>query len=116
MRETTQTEASSAVVGYVEAVTDAAILGWAWCPGRPDKLTIDLRVGSQSVAQCVADGMRDDLARSGIGDGRHAFTLPIPDEFRRRADELRAFALLENGAAIPLDAPPAAEPASERLA
>lgn len=104
------------MVGYVEAVTETAALGWVWRPGLQERLTVELRLGAQTVAHCVADGMREDLARSGIGDGRHAFTLPIPSEVRPRASELRVFAVREGEAAVALDAPPPPDATGDRLA
>ena len=102
-----QDRTGSDVTGYVEAVTETAALGWVWQPGSSDRLTVDLRLSEQVLSQACADGMREDLARSGIGDGRHAFTLPIPEGLRSRANEMRVFVVREGGPAIALDAPPA---------
>ncbi len=98
--------AGSAVAGYVEAVTVNAVLGWAWVAGRPDRLRMELRLGAETVAEAAADELREDLARNGIGDGRHAFTLPVPDAYRPRLAELRVFACLPDGDAVPLGTPP----------
>ena len=81
-----------AVTGYVEALTATAALGWAWTPGQAEPLKVELRLGAQVVAEAVADGLRPDLARSGIGEGRHAFTLKTPEALRPRLAELRVFA------------------------
>ncbi len=97
-----------ALAGYVEAVTENAALGWVWSPGRSDKVSVELRLGTQIVSCAIAGDLREDLARSGIGDGRHAFTLPVPAELRPRVRELRVFALTEGGIATALDAPAAA--------
>ena len=107
--------ARSEVVGYVEAMTETAALGWAWCPGHKDRLSVELRHGDQTVGQSCADGMREDLARSGIGDGRHAFTLPIPEALRVRIGELRVFAVREDKEPVALDAPPPADANVDRL-
>lgn len=104
------------VTGYVEAITAEAALGWAWQPGQSTRLRVQLRRGDGVVAEGIADGMRQDLAQSGIGDGRHAFTLPIPDTMRDQAGAWQVFAILENGAEIPLEAPPVAVPPSARIA
>lgn len=98
---------SAEVVGYVEAVTESAALGWTWRPGSSDRLAVELRLGEQTVARASADGLREDLARSGIGDGRHAFALPIPGELRTRGGELRVVVVGEDGADVVLDTPPA---------
>lgn len=105
-----------AVAGYVEAATTTAVMGWAWTPGQPEPLVVELRLGAEVVAEAVADGPRDDLARNGIGEGRHAFTLPVPEALRPRLTELRVIALTPDGAAIPLGSPPLAPDVGERLA
>ncbi len=108
--------ASNTVAGYVEAMTATAALGWAWIPGQPAPLPVELRLGDQMVAEAMADGLRDDLARSGIGEGRHAFTLPVPDALRPRLAELRVVARTPDGVAVPLGAPPMEDSLAERLA
>lgn len=110
-----QDRTGSDVTGYVEAVTETAALGWVWQPGSSDRLTVELRLGEQVLSQACAEGMREDLARSGIGDGRHAFTLPIPEAMRSRANEVRVFVTREGDAAIALDAPPPPVVNADRL-
>jgi len=104
-----------AVAGYVEAVTAVAVLGWAWIPGDGTPLTVMLRLGEATLSEAVADGLRDDLARSGIGEGRHAFTLPVPEDHRARLGELRVYARTPDGDAVPLGAPPAEDGIGETL-
>ncbi len=105
-----------AVTGYGEAITATAALGWAWTPGQAEPLTVELRLGPEVVAEAVADGLRPDLARSGIGEGRHAFTLKTPERLRSRLAELRVFARTADGAAVPLGSVPAEDGVAERLA
>lgn len=107
---------SAEVVGYVEAMTDSAALGWTWRPGSRDRLAVELRLGEQTIARASAEGLREDLARSGIGDGRHAFSLPIPGEFRSRSSELRVVVVGENGAVVTLDAPPPSDAKADGVA
>lgn len=104
-----------AVTGYVEAVTATAALGWAWAPGQAEPLAVELRLGAEVVAEAVADGLRPDLARSGIGEGRHAFSLKTPERLRSRVAELRVFARTADGAAVPLGGVPAEDGVAERL-
>lgn len=103
------------VAGYVEAITATAALGWAWTPGQAQPLTVEMRLGPEVVAEAVADGLRPDLARSGIGEGRHAFTLKTPEALRGRIAELRVFARTADGAAVPLGSVPAEDGVAERL-
>lgn len=108
--------AALVVAGYVEAVTPSAALGWVWQPGRATRLKVVLRRGAVTIAEAVADGMRQDLAQNGIGDGRHAFSLPVPEALKDAVQELRVFVVLDDGSAVPLDVPPAAAPAADGLA
>ncbi|GAC1342561.1 MAG: hypothetical protein NVSMB18_16820 [Acetobacteraceae bacterium] len=103
------------MAGFIEAITATAALGWVWNPDQAGPLTVELRLGEQVVAEALADGLRDDLARSGIGEGRHAFSLPIGEELRSRITELRVCARLADGSVIPLGSPPAADGVAERL-
>ncbi len=105
------------VTGYVEAVTTDRMLGWAWAPHAPElRAMIELRLGDEILARATADQSREDLARSGIGDGRHAFDLAIPESVRGRTGELAVFARAGEGEAVPLRAPPAAEALSDQVA
>jgi hypothetical protein len=104
------------VVGYVEAVTVDRILGWAWAPASAElRAAVELRLGDTVVANTVADLPRADLAASGIGDGRHAYDIEIPPEIRDRSAELRVFARVGDGQAMPIGAPPAADGLSEQV-
>ncbi|MDT7952359.1 MAG: hypothetical protein RQ966_12725 [Acetobacteraceae bacterium] len=104
------------IAGYVEAITADAALGWVWQPDQPNRLRVQLRRGEILVAEAIADGLRQDLAQNGIGDGRHAFILPIPDKIRGQPGSLQVLAILENGTEIPIEAAPVAMPASARMA
>ncbi len=104
-----------AVAGYVEAITATSALGWTWIPGRAEPLPVELRLGAKVVAEAVADGLREDLASSGVGDGRHAFALRVPDALRSRVAELRVFARTPDGAAVPLGSVPPEDGMAERL-
>jgi hypothetical protein len=104
------------LVGYVEALTADRLLGWAWAPASPEvAVSIELRLDGAVVASVMADLPRADLASNGIGDGRHAYDIPIPPEFRSRTAELRVFARLGDGPLVPIGAVPAAEGLSEQV-
>lgn len=110
------TPAAVEVAGYVEAVGAVAVLGWAWSPREPAaRVVVELRLGAEVLASGVADAMREDLARNGIGDGRHAFRLEMPEAARARVAELRVTGRVDDGAPVPLGLPPMAEALSERL-
>lgn len=103
------------MTGYVEAATATAVLGWVWSPGRAEALEVELRLGERVLGRATADELRDDLARSGIGEGRHAYTLAVPAEVRARLAELRVWAIGPDGTAAALSAPPVEDGVSERL-
>jgi hypothetical protein len=104
------------VVGYVEATTPTQVLGWAWAPRSPDRrVTVQAMLGQTVVAEATADRDREDLRKNGIGDGRHAFELKLPDAARERASEL--LVVVRNGAGEPvrLGVPPPPLATGERL-
>jgi D-alanine transfer protein len=59
------------------------IRGWAWDRARPNHaVSVDVYDGSKLLASVSADRLREDLARSGKGNGRHAFTYLLPETLR----------------------------------
>jgi hypothetical protein len=78
--------------GQVETTTCTAISGWGWDQNRPSA-PVDLTVtfdGFPNI-RITADGFRQDLLDAGRGDGRHAFTLPLPAAWKDgRSRVLRA--------------------------
>jgi hypothetical protein len=102
--------------GYVEVMTPTQVLGWAWAPRTPDRrVTVQAVLGDAVVAEAPADREREDLAGNGIGDGRHAFELKLPDTARSRLQELRVVGRTASGGTIPLGVPPSAESVEDRL-
>lgn len=104
------------IVGFVEVAAADRLLGWAWSPRDPAlRVTVELRLAGAIVASTPADRLREDLARNGIGDGRHAFELEIPASCHARSAELGVFARLGDGDSVALGAPPAAEGLGEQI-
>lgn len=69
----------SLIRGNVDTVQGTAIKGWCWHPHAPDRaIRITALVDGREVTAVYADEMRGDLVNAGIGDGCHAFTLPMP--------------------------------------
>jgi hypothetical protein len=65
---------SPAIVGYIDKIEGAKVSGWAWDRNRPDvALDVDIHVAGKPVTSVRADRLRKDLARSGTGNGYHAF-------------------------------------------
>jgi hypothetical protein len=78
--------------GFVETVSAARISGWAHSPGHAGApVCLDVFAGACLIGQVLANGYRDDLARAGIGDGRHGFefTPPAGLDFMDAAIEVR---------------------------
>jgi len=109
--------AATEIAGYVEATTATQIVGWAWTPGTPgQRVLVQALLDDAVIAEAAADRARDDLARNGIGDGRHAFELQLPEMAATRRGELRVIAKTTEGVSAPLSLPPRAESVDERLA
>jgi hypothetical protein len=79
---------ASDVRGLVDNATTDRLFGWAWdaaYPGR--RLKVELRLAGEVMANTIADFVRPDLAKNGVGDGCHAFEFPLtPDWYERRTD------------------------------
>jgi len=96
------------VQGYVEAVGERGIVGWAWSPATPAaRLRVVLRDGDAVVDSVLADQPRDDLAKNGVGDGAHAFAFALDPAWAARAGALDVVALAPDGAETVLGPPPA---------
>lgn len=82
-----------AIVGYIDKIDGARVSGWAWDRTQPDlALDVEIRLGERTVATVRADRLRKDLARSGTGNGYHAFEAvleaPIADTERALVNAL----------------------------
>ena len=91
------------IQGVVDNVAAGRIFGWAWNPSQPEeRVLVELRLGQKTVARTRADGQREDLHAAGIGDGRHAFDLPLTPELIERRAEIFVVARTEDGLEVPL--------------
>jgi hypothetical protein len=50
----------------------------------------DILAGGQLVGEVLANTYREDLARAGLGSGRHSFTFPLPDGLAAIPDAIEA--------------------------
>lgn len=102
--------------GRVDAIDQGRIFGWAFDPMAPDqRLTIRVLLDGKAIAEAVADRNRPDLRRNGIGDGKHAFEIALPEPVQSRASELVVVALNKSGSEQPLRVPQPDEQAAEAL-
>ncbi|MBR0672405.1 hypothetical protein [Neoroseomonas soli] len=100
--------------GLVDNAAADKLCGWAWNTAAPEeRVAIELRLGSESVSRTVADFARADLAKAGIGDGSHAFEIPLRPEWVERRADLSVVARAADGTevALPIRVP---RPAGER--
>ncbi len=114
------------VLGFLDRYEKGVVSGWAHDPKRPAmRLLIEILVDGEKVAEGEASRHRPDLEQAGMGDGRHAFDIPLPDsalDSRQHALEARVSgtgaALKNSPLAAVLEArpeiPPAARPPVER--
>lgn len=62
------------------ADTRGVVRGWCWSPQEPDvRRTVALLLDDRIVADARCDQFREDLLLKDMGDGRHAFTVHIPE-------------------------------------
>ena len=75
--------------GRVESAGNGVITGWAWSPAEPKvRVRVDVWVDGRIVASGLADRPAPGLKKVGIGDGRHAFAIELPEELAREDREL----------------------------
>ncbi len=68
------------LTGYVDAVSDGRVHGWAYDRIRPGKrLTLEVYAAGGRVGTIRAELFRQDLANAGVGDGRYGFDFALPD-------------------------------------
>jgi hypothetical protein len=65
--------------GYVDLVRPELISGWAQNPEHPEApVCLDIFVGDRLIGRALANRYREDLARAGLGSGRHSFEFTPP--------------------------------------
>ncbi|TCU15978.1 hypothetical protein [Rhizobium sullae] len=102
--------------GRVDAVDMGRVFGWAFDPMAPDqRLTIRVLLDGKVIAETVADRNRPDLRRNGIGDGKHAFEIALPDPVQSRANDIVVMARNGSGSEQALRVPQPNEQAAEAL-
>lgn len=93
------------IQGHFDCIAGRDVCGWAWVPGFPGQtVTVRVQVDGEIVAQGAADRHRPDLQAAGIGDGHHAFFIPLPD---RLLDGCMAQLVLAGDDGVPLAGTPA---------
>jgi len=87
--------------GFIDGVDNGRVFGWAFDRNAPDRrVAVQLRRDGELVDEAVADRRRGDLIANGVGDGAHAFELPLPGDLADRdtlAEDLTVSAVSEQG-------------------
>lgn len=62
------------------------VTGWVWLPVEPGRrLRVEVLFGEPPLrVEAMADRHRPDLEAAGKGDGRHGFTVPLPEALAER--------------------------------
>ncbi|WP_234732278.1 glycosyltransferase family 2 protein [Acidocella facilis] len=66
--------------GRIDLISDEGyVVGWAWYPEEPERrVELELLINGEAVGACIANLYREDVAGSGIGDGKYGFSIAIP--------------------------------------
>jgi hypothetical protein len=104
------------VTGRVDAIDNGRLYGWAFDRSHPNsRMQVIVSLGSQKIAEVTADKLRSDLRRNGVGDGQHAFDIPLPESVTARQRDLSIVAVSPTGEERILYAPTLDEQAAEAL-
>lgn len=80
---------SGRVDGMKLRPNEVELVGWAMDRGRPmDSVAVEVHLRGERLAVATADLQRNDLARAGIGTGRHGFTTRLARLARADLEEL----------------------------
>ena len=87
---------------YIDEANPSRITGWLWDPQQPQlRIAIDVFDGDLRLMQVTADQYRSDLKQSGIGDGKHAFVVPLRPELLPNPRNVLHLRIAETGAELP---------------
>jgi hypothetical protein len=89
------------IVGQVDGFRQGYVEGWAWRPLRPhEPVIVQMLVNGNLIAESTACIPRPDLQTAGIGNGNHAFALPLAVE-PDGPPALRVIVRTKDGAVLP---------------
>src|SRR5712691_1463279 len=94
--------AAEALQGCIDEANGKRITGWIWNrlhPGEP--IAVELIAGNTRLASVMANQYRSDLRQAGIGDGRHAFTIPLGMALLPQARHVLHLRCADTGAELP---------------
>jgi hypothetical protein len=64
--------------GWIDKASCDSVEGWAWYPPSQGVVRVTLYYNGEKLAVATADEYRADLEANGVGDGKHAFKIPLP--------------------------------------
>ena len=87
---------------YIDEANPSRITGWLWDPQQPQRrIEVDVFDGDVRLMRVTADQYRSDLKQSGIGDGKHAFVVPLRPELLPNPRNVLHLRVAETGAELP---------------
>jgi hypothetical protein len=93
--------AGRALQGHIEA-DGRSIKGWVWDPTTPaERIRLVLLDGETRLATTVASENRPGLILSGIGDGRHGFSIELADGLIAEGRHVLHLRCADTGAEVP---------------
>ena len=71
-----------ALKGHLDGIVNACVEGWAFNEETPNnQVSVNLYIDDQLVSSGFSTLYRRDLEEAGIGNGTHAFSIPIPPTY-----------------------------------
>ena len=69
--------------GFVNGADCSTFRGWAWDRNKVNTaIQVDILDGAKVITTLLADVFRQDLQTAGKGNGKHAFSFPIPESVK----------------------------------
>ena len=88
--------------GYIDEANHGHIKGWVWDALQPEsRIALELVDGDARLAKVVANQYRSDLKHAGIGDGRHAFIVPLEGGLLSAARNVLHLRCAQTGREVP---------------
>jgi hypothetical protein len=63
--------------GSVDTVTETAVTGWVYSPGRKAPITVQAILNHEIIGETTANTHRSDLKKAGLGDGNSGFEINL---------------------------------------
>ena len=88
--------------GYIDEASWTGIKGWVWDPQLPtERIRLELMDGETRLAMALASENRPGLILSGIGDGRHGFSIALESGALEEGRHVLRLRSADTGAEVP---------------